>query len=277
MGDPRRPVSSSKLEAELPLGRVNLLEVDPDLGEWLAADEFARACHRCTAEVLGLPAGEISPWPPLIGAREAVAGLLVIRGLLSRKLLVQGRHAVELLGPGDVVQPSALAVDADGTLSCETRWKALEPVVSAVLDRRFCEEALRFPLLVAALLERSVRRSRSLLVRLSLAEEPRIVRRVHLVLWHLADRWGRVAPGGVVLSLRLSRTTLADLACTQRESVSRALTELARQDLVRMNECRFMLTGAPPADGRTALDLTAAPEPACRENVTVITPLPSQV
>jgi hypothetical protein len=44
---------------------------------------------------------------------------------------------------------------------------------------------------------------------------------VHLVLWHLADRWGSTEEHGAFLPLKLSRLALADLACSTRESVSR--------------------------------------------------------
>lgn len=116
MGLARRPVNSFN-QAELSLGRVSVLEVDPDLGGWLAADEFARACVRCTAGELSLAAGTVNSWPAGPEGDDGVAALLVIRGLLSRKLLVEGRHAVELLGPGDLLQPAALPDDANGTLS----------------------------------------------------------------------------------------------------------------------------------------------------------------
>lgn len=124
----------------------------------------------------------------------------------------------------------------------------LEPARLAVLDGRFYEDAVRHPALVSALLGRSVRCSQSLLVRLALTEVRSMASRVHLVLWHLADRWGWVAPGGVVLPLRLSRTSLADLVCARREAVSRALSTLANLDLVHAHERGFLLSGSPPAE-----------------------------
>lgn len=247
-------------------GCVSVLEVDPDLGEGLSPEEFGKASRCCIGEVLPLRTGWIDPWSVLLGAKSEPLGLLMLSGLVSRRLTVEGRHAVELIGAGDFLYASAVSPD-DG-LATETSSKVLEPAVLAVLDRSFWQAAARYPALVAALVQRSVHRSRSLMVRLALAEVRQVPTRVHLVLWHLADRWGRIAPGGVLLPLRLSRTTLAYLVCARRESVSRALSTLAAEDLVRAHERGFFLTGDSPAQRRVVLDLAAASEPARVKSVT---------
>jgi CRP/FNR family transcriptional regulator, cyclic AMP receptor protein len=110
-----------------------------------------------------------------------------------------------------------------------------------VLDERFHRCVAAWPRLIVALHERSAVRSHSLLVRLAIAEHPQIVRRVHLVLWHLADRWGRPEEDGVLLPIKLSRVTLADLVCSTRESVSRSLAELERRGLVRVQRNGYFL------------------------------------
>jgi CRP/FNR family transcriptional regulator, cyclic AMP receptor protein len=86
-----------------------------------------------------------------------------------------------------------------------------------------------------------VLRSHSLLIRLAIAEHPQIARRVHLVLWHLADRWGRPEERGVLLPINLSRVALADLVCSTRESVSRSLGELERRGAVSVRTNGYFL------------------------------------
>lgn len=229
--------------------RLSLLEVDPELGEGLDPAELAEAARFCTVGVAKVAAGRITSWPAPARGRGGPPGVIVLRGLISRRLFVEGRHAVELLGPGDYMRPSRLCSEA---VTAEARWKVLDPAVLAVLDERFFQGATRCPALLVALLDRSARRSDSLLVRLAIAEVPQAATRVRLVLWHLAERWGQAAPGGVLLPLRLSRTTLADLVCARRETISRALSTLADHDLVRAHEHGVLLTGQSPAAGQTA-------------------------
>lgn len=72
--------------------------------------------------------------------------------------------------------------------------------------------------------------------------------RLHALLWDLADRWGRVAPDGVVLTLPLTHETLGRLARGGRPAVSAALKTLAERDLVhRRPDGSWLLRGEPPA------------------------------
>ena len=52
------------------------------------------------------------------------------------------------------------------------------------------------------------------------------------LLWHLAERFGRVAPDGVVLGLRLTHRMIGELVGAQRPTVSLALTSLLEDGLV---------------------------------------------
>ncbi len=64
-----------------------------------------------------------------------------------------------------------------------------------------------------------------------------------MLLWHLADRWGRVRSEGVVLPLRLTHSVLADLVAARRPTVTTSLSELARQELVEPTEPRLAAAG----------------------------------
>jgi CRP-like cAMP-binding protein len=72
-------------------------------------------------------------------------------------------------------------------------------------------------------------------------------RRVLLLLWLLADRWGRVTPRGVTLPLRLTHSTIAHLVCMGRPTVSATLGRLTREGEVRRRpDGTWLLTGSPP-------------------------------
>jgi CRP-like cAMP-binding protein len=184
------------------VSRVPLLDVEPDLGAHLCPEELRDARSHCLVSVVGLSRGKhVAPLE-----ETTDAGFLVIRGVLTRRVHVGDRSGAELLGRGDVIY------SAPG----ESAWRVEQTALLAVLDERFHRRAAAWPRLVMALHERAVLRSHSLLLRLAIVEHPQIRRRVHLVLWHLADRWGSTEEHGTFLPLKLSRVALADLVCSTR-------------------------------------------------------------
>jgi len=66
-----------------------------------------------------------------------------------------------------------------------------------------------------------------------------------VLFWHLAERWGRVGPGGVLVPLRLTHRTLADLVGARRPSVTAALGDLSRRDLITRAGDGWVLQGDP--------------------------------
>ena len=223
------------------MSRVPLLDVEPDLGAQLCPEELRDAQSYCVVSVVGLARGKRV-------ARLAAAGdggFLVVRGVLTRRLRVGDRSGSELLGRGDVIYATPG--------QAESAWRVEQTALLAVLDERFHRSAAAWPRLVMALHERAVLRSHSLLLRLAIVEHPQIRRRVHLVLWHLADRWGSTDEHGAFLPVKLSRVALADLVCSTRESVSRALAELRRLGLVHERGSGFFLSFPYPAELETQM------------------------
>ena len=216
------------------MSRVPLLDVAPGLGAHLCHEELREARGRCLVSVVGLARGK------RVATLEASSegGFLVVRGMLTRRLQVGDRSGAELLGRGDVIYPTP----------GESAWRVEQTALLAVLDESFHRSAAPWPRLVMALHERAVLRSHSLLLRLAIVEYPQIRRRVHLVLWHLADRWGSTEEHGAFLPLKLSRVALADLVSSTRESVSRALGELRRLGLVHERGSGFFLRFPHPAE-----------------------------
>lgn len=223
-------------------GIISVLDAYPDLGKGLSACEFALASRRCRAQVLRLSRGMISGWPLRGAPEKGFQGFLVLGGLLSRRVAMNDLHAAELLGPGDLLRPWPL--EDEDVLRQRARWRVHDESDLAVLDRGFQCRAASWPEVCSALHERETERMHSLVTRLLIAQTPRIPHRVNLLLWHLAGRWGRVRTDGVSLPLRLSRTLMAELVCTTRESVSRALSTLAMRGLVECTEDGFLLHDA---------------------------------
>ncbi len=88
-------------------------------------------------------------------------------------------------------------------------------------------------------------RAHSLAITLAVSNLRRVDIRLLVLLWHLADRWGRVTPDGVVVPLKLTHETFARLVGAQRPSVTTALRQLEQEGLVRRSAGR-LLQGDPP-------------------------------
>jgi CRP/FNR family cyclic AMP-dependent transcriptional regulator len=93
-----------------------------------------------------------------------------------------------------------------------------------------------------------VQRARCLAVNMAIVHQARVDVRLHMLLWHLAGRWGRVRSDGVVVPLRLTHSVLSELVAARRPTVTSALSELARQGVVRAIREGWLLSGNPPGE-----------------------------
>ena len=137
--------------------------------------------------------------------------------------------------------------EGESTLTLTNDWLVLEPSRVALLDERFVVQLAHFPELAGRLFSRAVSRSRQLAVNMAIVHQARVDVRLHLLFWHLADRWGRVRPDGVVVPLRLTHAVLSDLVAARRPTVTSALSELGRRGLLRPVDEGWLLSGDPPA------------------------------
>jgi CRP/FNR family transcriptional regulator, cyclic AMP receptor protein len=234
-----------------PTGLVRLLQADPDLARWVDPRMSAAVTRRLVVESAEVPRG---PWPALAEPSTPMLGLLLLDGLALRTVALGRKRGVELLGAGDLVRPWEQG-GGDASVRSVERWTVIEPLRLAILDHEFEADAARVPGLLAELCSRAARRSRSLAVHRAAAQVPQLAARVELLLWSIADRWGRVAPGGVVTGIRLSHETLAELVGARRPSVSTALSDLIRTGrIARTDAGQWLLRREPPVagDGATA-------------------------
>ena len=233
---------------------VHVLDEDKSLASALTAGDLAAAAQRLVAAELRVPRGAWNAEHTL-GDRPGDLGFLVLDGLLIRRSTL-GRHVcVELLGSGDLVRPWDAEDAGAAPLTTGARWRVVEAARLAVLDARFAALAVRFPPLTAALLSRTVRRAQWLATLLAVSAMPRLDARLLAVLWHLADRWGKVGREGTIVPLRLTHEILAGLVGAQRPSVTTALRSLERRDFVRRDAAGgWLLLGDPPGDPERATE-----------------------
>jgi CRP/FNR family transcriptional regulator, cyclic AMP receptor protein len=224
---------------------ISIVEADADLADLLDEGERERARREALTRERRLSVGE---WKVAEAVEGDVhhRGFLVIDGLMSREVEVLGRRAVELLAAGDVVRPWRW--DPDGShVHAEVGWLVLEPTRLAVLDHGLVVRMNPWPQLGLELFARGTRRAHSLAVALAIAHHQRVEERLLLTLWHLADRWGRVSPDGIVVPLPLPHQRLADLVGAHRPSVTTAMGELVRAGrLSRREDGVWLLHGSPP-------------------------------
>jgi CRP/FNR family cyclic AMP-dependent transcriptional regulator len=224
-----------------------VLLIDADLAEGLSGRRLERAQQECIAAEVVVDEG---PWEPERAEGAAVRGgigLLLLDGLLVRRVGREGRYGAELLGPGDLLRPWQNDGE-DATLPFATSFRVMRRLHLALLDLRFAGRLAPYPEVVSALVGRAMQRSRTLAVNMAIAHYPRIDRRLLLLLWHLADRWGRVTPQGIVVPLRLTHTMLADLVASRRPSVTTGLAQLEHEGRLSREDQLIVLHGEAPME-----------------------------
>jgi CRP-like cAMP-binding protein len=226
---------------------AGVLRDDVELAEPVPGERREAAVRASQARVVRVARG---PWNAR-GQAEAVRGgygLLVLSGLLVRRVGITGHVGAELLGPGDLLRP----LEHDGelaTLPFAATWRALEVLRLAVLDRAWSLRMSPFPDVGMALTARAMLRSRRLANTLVIASHPRLEERLLLLLWELADRYGSVHRDGVHLPLPLTHEVLAELTGARRPSVSAALGRLMRAEQLARDDRAWILRGQPPLPG----------------------------
>jgi CRP-like cAMP-binding protein len=176
----------------------------------------------------------------LVRQAEASPGLWRIQSGLLKETVVTAAgevFALDLLGPGDAVgwPPDVLApAEVRALRPCRVR-----PIHGARETTDALAERARWAVRLAEGLARRT-----------------VLQRLEDRLEDLARRFGHPVPGGRVVPFTLTQDDLAALTGTTRESVNRALAELARRDRVRqVRRGRYLVRGPSPSEagpGRTS-------------------------
>jgi CRP/FNR family transcriptional regulator, cyclic AMP receptor protein len=223
---------------------IALLDADPELGAGMNPERFAMARHEVRAISLTVRRGEWST-SELEPLNCAGVGILLVDGVLAREIVLEDTISTELLGPGDFIR---LSSDEDPYLLRQrVRWQVLAEAQIAVFGPSFATALRRYPELSEALTDRALARSQRLATTQAISHLNSVERRVCALLWHVAERWGRVTGEGIVVPLTLSHRLLGELVGARRPTVSTALAALERQGKVRRREdATWLLTGEPP-------------------------------
>ena len=223
----------------------HVLREDANLAEAVPIADRRRAAQECIATAVRVPRGR---WTGEgVNAMPDGIGLLVLRGMLIRRVGFIESHAAELLGEGDLLRPWQ-GEDAPPALPHTSAWRIMQPARIALLDARVAHRFARYPELTGRLVARTLERSRNLAINMAIVQHARVHIRLHMLFWHLSNRWGYVRPDGVVLPLRLTHTVLAELAAARRPSVSKALAQLARDQHLQAIAGGWLLLGEPPRE-----------------------------
>jgi CRP-like cAMP-binding protein len=215
-----------------------LLDLDRDLAETLGEVVAARARDRIGVATVRLEPGEWRPEALRPQVKRAFA-LMICDGLVVRELDLAGTRTADLLGPGDLV---SLGQHGDVLLATGESWHVSSPATVAVLDDRVLPALHAWPVLSARLIARVSRQAARAAEQRAISQLPRVELRIRALMWHLAERWGRMGPTGVVVPIELTHGALGRLVGARRPTVTLALGELARDGaMVRRNDGSWVL------------------------------------
>jgi DNA-binding transcriptional ArsR family regulator len=207
--------------------RCRILEEDPDLGAGLCADDLAAATRALVAPVLHATTPH---WQPPAFDPGSSYGLLILDGLLGRRLRTGRAVATELLSCGDILRPWEEPLLFGSEFSLE--WRVFHPTRLAVLDARVTTLIGRRPELVVNFSSRLLRRVRSIAYLMAISHQTRVETRLLETLSFLASSWGRVTPRGVRIPFRITHEVLSEILGAQRPSVTTAFRKLTAAGLV---------------------------------------------
>lgn len=215
--------------ARAPARRVPLGDVDPDLAEF---------AHAPTGP-LDVVVHELGPGPlPLIGADPDTLGLLVVGGLLAQQTRLGEHRSLLLAWEGDLIRPcdDGVAPWLDGVAETSVSWEALTPAVVAELGPGVIDAADRAPGLLMALARRGAMLQARASVHQAISQLSRVSDRLLAALLLVAEERGQATVQGLVVHLPLTHERLGALIGARRPTVSLAVAQLRRCELLHRRE-----------------------------------------
>ena len=237
-------------EPETPaVGRIPLLEADPELLRHVAPDQVDRARRSLVVPLLVVPPGPLDPAELFSHGRRTFAAMIV-SGMVTQELTLMAQPALRLLGPGELIPGRP---PEGGLLAAEHSWAATTPTRLALLDDHLLRGVQHWPRLLPALMERALDTQGGAVSQLAISHQPRVEDRLVGLFRALADRWGRVTSSGVVVTLSLTHEALGRMIGARRPTVTLALSSLGDQErLVRREDGSWLLTDVDERNGAAA-------------------------
>jgi CRP/FNR family cyclic AMP-dependent transcriptional regulator len=228
---------------------ARLLDLDPDLADGMSPPAAEEARRHAVVPAIELPSG-LFDMPAVTGRGLHVFGTLVTSGLLVRDVVLGQTVASELLGVGDV---AAIEDEQPALVPIHVRWSAAEPATVALLDDRLLPALRAWPELGRALLQRSTQRAIRVESQRAISQLARVEDRLVALFGMLAERFARMTPAGLVISISLTHAMLGRLVGARRPTVSLALKALADDgSIVRRPDGSWLLSHDAPQMLRAA-------------------------
>ncbi len=222
-----------------------ILKEDPDLAGALSGSDRRAAEELFRAPVIVL---EHTSWEPPALDPSTTYGLLLLDGVLGRRVWVGQAVAIELLSCGDILRPWEQPCKSD-FMPPQVAWRVLSRTRVAILDERITRLIGRWPELVVSFSNRLLRRARYEEYVMALSHLRRVEDRVIAALWHLASHCGRVTPRGVRVPVPLTHGMLGEMVGARRPSVTTAMQRLQeRGEVVRDADGCYLLPRQPQAE-----------------------------
>ena len=133
-----------------------------------------------------------------------------------------------------------------------------------MLDREVAAAVGRWPEVTTALVTRAVTRAQTLAVALSISCITGLKIRIQTMLWHLADRFGKVGPDGITVPVPVTHQVMGRLVGASRPSVSTAMKELEQEGAISRWDGGYVLHGEPPEIAKLMADRRLAARAAGR-------------
>jgi CRP/FNR family transcriptional regulator, cyclic AMP receptor protein len=222
---------------------VHLLVEDPDLARGLSSDDRRIVERAFRAPVVTI---ERALWNPPECDPATTFGLLVLDGLLGRRVLLGQAVATELLGAGDVLRPWDEPLGFH-FIPPELNWRVFRTGRVAVIDERITSLIGARPELLVAFSSRLLRRVRSLAYLNAVSHLHTVEAKLHTLLWHLASTYGRVTPRGIRIPFRLTHEILGEIVGAQRPSITLAMSRLQEHGELGRDRTGWLLAGKPTA------------------------------
>jgi CRP/FNR family transcriptional regulator, cyclic AMP receptor protein len=222
---------------------ASVLREDPELALGLSEDDRRAAVSLFRAPVIQVSSQR---WTPPHYDPARTFGLIVLDGLLGRRVRVGRTVGTELLGVGDILRPWDDEQPFE-LVPATLDWRVFSPTRLAVLDDRITTLIGRRAQLVVNFSGRIMRQSRRATYLMVVSHLPRIEDRVLTTLWHIASTCGKVTPEGVSIPFRITHEVLGEIVGAHRPSVTVAIQTLeTRGKLIRTANNGFILPGMPP-------------------------------
>ncbi len=220
--------------------QVRLREIDPDFLRFVPDDE-RHAAGEAALPAVDLDAGPFDPHELL--AKGGASAAIVVAGIVDRRIHVAGRVTLRVLGPGALIAGRAAGAPEPIT---DSEWTAAGLVRLALLGAQFLRASAHWPQLQCNMMSRFAEQDEQLAAQLALCQMPRVEDRLLMMLWLLAETWGKVTAAGTVLPMRITHEALGAMVGARRPTVTLALSELAQSGAVLQRPGDWLLLKPPP-------------------------------